>query len=454
MREKKFEEVYDYMVHRINGGDWNAEEKLPSIRELAKELQVHRLTVFKAYQRLKEEKKVFVKDKSGYYILPPSNGSSDFPFIQSHLSDIHQLQVKYQFSQAVIDPNLLPNHYFSEYVKKVFDMYPKVLGTYSTVQGDAELRNVLTDYLMKRHRLFVTVDELLITSGAQQAINLIAQAFIRPRDTVFIERPTYSAAIDIFRHLHATIVPIDIRSSGFDLDLIEELMKQHKPRLFYMNPTFHNPTGFSVPAEQRKRLVELAEIYNCLIVEDDPFHDIFFDKEPPPPFFTYDSEGYVIYIRSYSKYVAPGLRIAVVASRHPLMKVLLTAKSLSDNGSPLLNQKMFLHYFTSERMQLHLEKLRTALHIRKEVMEDTLADTGWEWISPNGGLNLWVKLPEGVNTKTLLTKSLEHSISFVPGTICDPSQEMDSWIRLSYSFLNEKQIVEGLERLKNVAKVR
>jgi GntR family transcriptional regulator, regulator for abcA and norABC len=451
MREKKFEEVYDVMVHRIHRGDWKSEEKLPSVRELANEFGVHRLTVFKAYQRLKEEGKVFVKDKSGYYIQPRTNEGSDLPLMKSHLSDIHQLPVTYQFSQAVIDPNLLPNHYFSEYVKKVFDLYPKVLGTYSTVQGDVELRDVLAKFLLKRHRLYVSGEELLITSGAQQAIHLIAQTFIRPRDTVFIERPTYSAAIDIFRHQNATIVPIDIGRDGFDLDLVERLMIHYKPRLFYMNPTFHNPTGFSIPTGQRKRLVELAETYKCLIIEDDPFHDIYFDKEPPPPIFTYDTEGLVLYIRSYSKYVAPGLRIAAVASRHPLMKSLLTAKSLTDNGSPLLNQKMFLHYFTSQRMQQHLEKLRTALQIRKEVMEQALFETGWEWDSPTGGLNLWVRLPKDVDTNVLLTKALKQSVSFVPGFICDPTHEMNNMVRFSFSYLNEKQIVEGIGRLKDVA---
>jgi GntR family transcriptional regulator, regulator for abcA and norABC len=456
-----YEEVYDYIINRINRGEWKAHDKLPSVRELAKELNVHRLTVFKAYQQLKEKEKVYVKDKSGYFIHPGhvlGLEQFDSPLFssygpKSHLSEIHQIPVTYQFSQAVIDPNLLPNHYFADYVKKVFDLYPKVLGTYSTVQGDEELREALSHDFFKRHQVDVSADELLITSGAQQAINLIAQALIKPRDTVLMERPTYSAAIDMFRHQGATIIPVDIHPDGYDLKKVEQIMKQYKPRLFYMNPTFHNPTGYTVPTVQRKRLVELAEQYQCLLVEDDPFHDIYFEKEPPSPLFKYDTEGYVMYIRSYSKYIAPGLRIAVVASREPLMKILLTAKSLSDNGTPLLNQKMFLHYFTSERMQQHLDKLRIALSIRKEIMEKTLASTGWQWISPKGGLNLWVKLPETISTPLLLSKSIEQSVSFVPGNICDPLNELDSWIRLSYSFMNERQLVEGMERLVGVYKM-
>jgi GntR family transcriptional regulator of abcA and norABC len=335
----------------------------------------------------------------------------------------------------------------SEYVKKVFDLYPKVLGTYSTVQGDEELREVLSAYFLKRHSLHISADELLITSGAQQAIDLISRIAVKPMDTVLLERLTYSAAIDIVRQQGAQIVPVDIYPSGYDLEQVELCMRRFKPQLFYLNPTFHNPTGYTVPAKQRKRLVELAEQYRCLLVEDDPFHDIYFGQEPPPPLFSYDTEGYVVYIRSFSKYVAPGLRIAAVATRSSLMKHLLNAKSLLDNGTPLLNQKIFLHYFSSARLQQHLEKLRIALNIRKDIMEKELSVIDWKWISPKGGLNLWVEIPETLPMEALLERSIDQSLSFVPGTICDPLREPKPWMRLSYSYINEQQVRDGIKRL-------
>jgi GntR family transcriptional regulator of abcA and norABC len=450
-----FEQVYDYILNRIESGEWKAHDKLPSVRSLAQELNVHRLTVFKAYQLLKQNGKVYVKDKSGYFVHPDCSLAAehlDDPIISSyvlkhHLSEIHEVPVTYQFSKALIDPNLLPNHYFSEYVKDVFDLYPKVLGTYSPLQGDEELREALACYFSKRYPFHLSTDELLITSGSQQAIDIVTRVFIKPRDVVLLERPSYSTAIDMFRYQGARIIPVDIGPDGYDLEQVEFYMRQYKPRLFYLNPTFQNPTGYTVPSEQRKKLVELAEQYRCLLVEDDPFRDIYFGQEPPSPLFTYDAAGCVIYIRSFSKYVAPGLRIAVVACRPVLMKTLLTAKSLFDNGTPLLNQKIFLHYFFSSRLQQHLKKLRIALHIRKQMMEEELASTDWKWISPNGGLNLWVKLPETISMDLLLAKSLEQSLSFVPGAICDPLKELTSWIRLSYSYLNEQQLREGLKRL-------
>lgn len=456
-----FNKVYDYVLHRIERKEWKEHDKIPSVRQLASEMNVHRLTVLKAYQLLKQHDKVYVKDKAGYYVQ--STVTKNFEYLdqdnpivsayvkKNHLSEIHQPSVSYHFSQALIDPNLLPNHYFSDYVKEVFDLYPKVLATYSTVQGDLELRETLTHYFINQYKTHLSADNLLITSGSQQAIHLIAQAFIKPRDVVLFERPSYSAAIDIFRAQGAQIVTVDIHPEGYDLEQVEYYIKQYKPRLFYLNPTFHNPTGYTVSVEQRKKLVELAEQYRFLLIEDDAYHDIYFDQAPPPPIYTYDSAGTVIYIRSFCKYISPGLRIATVICQSSLMNSLLIEKSLADNGSPLLNQKIFLHYFSSLRLQQHLEKIRIALQIRKEIMEEELAVTGWRWTSPKGGLNLWVQLPDNVPTELLLSKSIEQSISFVPGQICDPLKQLSSWVRLSYSYANEKQLREGVKRLVAVA---
>ncbi|MDR6881126.1 PLP-dependent aminotransferase family protein [Bacillus sp. 3255] len=463
-----FKQVYAHITARIDRGEWRAHDKLPSVRVLAQELQVHRLTVFRAYQLLKQSNRAYVKEKSGYYVSPnvtkegtewadhagPGSGSSPLPIsspLHNALSDIQQVPVSYQFSQALIDPNLLPNLFLSEHVKQVFDIYPKLMGTYSGAQGDEELREYLCRYMAKQHGLQLTTDEMLITTGGQQAIDLLARIYLRPMDPVLVERPTYSAALDIFRQQGARLLPVEITRDGYDLDQVEHLMKQFKPRLFYMNPTFHNPTGYTVPAPQRKRLVELAERHRCLLIEDDAIHEMYLKEPPPQPFFAYDTEGWVIYLRSFSKYIAPGLRICAVMGRPMALKPLITAKSLADNGTPLVNQKMFLHYFQSDRMQQHLEKLRIALQIRKEIAEEELRRTGWNWTSPKGGFNLWLQLPPQVPVQELLEECLRQSVSFIPGVICDPLKQMSSCIRLSYSFVNENRLREGIRRLIDIA---
>ncbi|USB33793.1 PLP-dependent aminotransferase family protein [Paenibacillus sp. YPG26] len=450
-QQRLFQQVYDLLLEKLAGREWGEHEKLPSVRTLAAKLGVHRLTVLKAYQLLRETGHVYVKEKSGYYVLPEKqredHTSTNVGNYLPESGDCWPVRL-HSFSQALVDPALLPNRYFSEYAKKVFDLYPKVLSTYSSVQGDEELRSVLCRLFAKTHQLHLTADDLLITTGAQQAIDLIARAFVQRGDVVLIERPTYHAAITIFEGYGARLVPVDISPDGYDLVQLEKLMRQHQPRMFYINPTFHNPTGYTVPVRQRKLLAELAERYHCLIAEDDSFRDIYFNEAPPPPVASYDTDGWVLYIRSFSKYAAPGLRVAAVCAQPPRMNLLLQYKYQMDNGAPLLNQKVFLLYLASERLTGHLEKLRIALELRKVAMEETLREAGWTWESPDGGLSLWVQLPEGgVSAEILLERCAQHGVSFSPGIAHDPLREMRSYIRLSYSFVNEAEIKTGMRRL-------
>ncbi|QYK66233.1 PLP-dependent aminotransferase family protein [Paenibacillus sp. S02] len=479
---KLYEQVIHYVTVRIDRGDWQTDMKLPSVRSLAQELGVHRLTVFRAYQELKQRGLVYVKDKSGYYvhasqatghakyagysehssidltIHSESAHAADDPSISAWrgmdgLSRVQSVNANFQFSKALIDPSLLPNRFWGELMMQVFEKHPKVAATYSAVQGDAELREAMAQHFSVDKHFALSPDEVLITSGAQQAIDLIARSLLRTGDRVLIERPAYGPAMEIFRRLGARLTMTDIRPEGYDMDQIEWCMKTEKPRLFYMNPTFHNPTGFTVPDEQRKRLPELAERYGCLIVEDDSTYDISFGQKPPSPIFAYDVSGSVVYIRSYSKYVAPGLRIAAVTCRPQLMNSLLNIKALVDNGSPLLNQKLFLQYFQSPRMQQHIKKLCIALQIRKETMEDSLRDSGWTWTSPAGGLNLWLQLPSTLKPNELLAKSIQESVSFVTGNVFDPiGAEGKTHIRLSYSYANELQIKEGISTLLRISR--
>ncbi|WP_373315861.1 aminotransferase-like domain-containing protein [Cohnella xylanilytica] len=462
-----YRRVYDSLRRRLESGEWGPHDKLPSVRQLAARFGVNRLTALRAYRMLAEENRVYAKEKSGFYASPPvprvganatDSGMDEVepspsgPRPGNPMSEIQSLPVEYQLSQGIVDPGLLPNLFLSEYVKSVFDLYPKLMGTYSNPQGDEELRESVARYLTKDTRVPLSADDLVITTGGQQAIDLLARLYIGRGDAMLVERPTYSSAIDIFRQQGVRFLPVDITSAGYDLERVETLMKLHKPKAFYLNPTYHNPTGYTVPAAQRKRLVELAERYRCLLVEDDSFREMYFGEPPPRPLYAYDTSGWVVHLRSFSKHVAPGLRVCAVAARPGVIRPLVTAKSLADNGTPLVGQKLFLRYFESERFGRHLEKLRIAMRLRKETMEKELAGGGWTWDSPKGGLNLWVRLPEGLSSSELLEESLRQSVSFVPGLICDPLRETDTHLRISYSFVGEAILKEGTRRLTELAR--
>ncbi|NGZ74844.1 aminotransferase-like domain-containing protein [Saccharibacillus alkalitolerans] len=462
---------------RIARGDWIEGEKLPSVRRLSEETGLHRLTVYKAYNLLKDEGLIESREKSGYFLTvsrrpvesgfgsvfkfrPASGGGQEpaeaGPPLPALLGELHSVDCRYQFSQALIDPLLLPNSYLAEEAKRVFDLYPRVLGTYAPLQGDEDLLAALRRYLAETCSFVPEGQELLVTNGAQEAIHLVCEALVRPGDAVLIEQPSYSVAIEIFKHRSARLVPVGIHPEGYDLEELEALMRRYRPVLFYLNPTFHNPTGRCVPAEQRKQLADLAEKYGCILVEDDAFRDIYFGTPPPPPIYGYDTAGNTIYVRSFSKYIFPGLRIGCMAARADIMRRLLTAKARSSGGTPLLNQKVFVHHFQSERSRRHLHKLRIALQLRKEAMETALEGSGWNWHSPSGGLSLWVELPEGVDPARLLADALNggqggETASFVPGSFFDPSGRLDRHIRLSYSLLNERRIAEGVALLREYA---
>ncbi|WP_046212685.1 aminotransferase-like domain-containing protein [Paenibacillus wulumuqiensis] len=456
--KNSFQQISDYMEARIRRGDWQAHEKLPSVRQLSQESGMHRLTVLKAYQQLKESGILYSRHKSGYYVSPPAAGTLTHDselepsLFQGNMGELRHLPARYQFSHALIDPNLLPNHYFAEYMKKVFDLYPKLLGTYAHIQGDMELREMLARYFGRTASFHIDPEELLITSGAQQGIYIVAETWIRPGDHVLIESPTYATALDVFRQKGARLLPVGIHSGGYDMQDIEQKMQQYRPRIFYLNPTFHNPTGLCIPAEQRKQLVDLAVEYQCLLIEDDTCSDIYFDRKPPAPIFAYDTEGYTIHIRSFSKYISPGLRIACIAARKPWMSRLLTAKSLADGGTPLLNQKLFLHYFMSDRLHRHLDKLRIALRIRMEIMQEELDRAGWQYEQPQGGLSLWVRVPEHLSVPHLLRECLARQISFVPGSLFDAAEQSGQYIRLSFSFASETQIRDGMRELLSISR--
>ncbi|MGN7455734.1 PLP-dependent aminotransferase family protein [Paenibacillus pasadenensis] len=459
----KGKRVEEALRSGLRHGRWAAGEKIPSVRTMAEELGVHRLTVLKGYRLLEEEGLLEASYRSGYYVraeVPAgeaagsgvrwSYGAGTACGAESRLSDIHRRAVRYRMSEALLDPTLLPNRFLARHAQEVIASQPLLLSTYSTVMGDGELREAMAGYMQDR-RLELSAEELMVTTGAQQGMDLAFRALLQPGDKALIERPTYSPAIDMLRQLGVRMLPVEIRPDGYDLDRVEKLMAAERPKLFYLNPTYHNPTGYTVPVRQRKALLELAERYRCILIEDEAYSDLYFHEPPPAPLFAYDTEGWVVYLRSYSKYIAPGLRIAFLAARPPLLAAIRPLKALADGGTPLLGQKLFQSFFFSHRMQEHLAKLRVAVSMRKEAMEQALSASGWSWESPAGGLNLWVRLPEGMQASRLLERSLELSAAFVPGPICDPLDAMQDRIRLSYSLLDERRLAEGLARVLEAA---
>lgn len=282
-----YQQIYMQIVERIQSGMLSHGDYLPSLRSMADDLQISLLTVRKAYKQLETKGYIRIEQGKGAYIHKRVN--KDFkpiPYQWQQTKSINVMRSQYvmnqhrkyfDFSQAVLYPRLLPNPFLSDEMHKLLNKDQMILATYGPVQGDKELRVEITNYLKEHQQLVTDPSQLLITSGAQQGIDLIAQTLLKPGDIVLVESPCYGAALDVFVNKGVQIIPVSLDNNGIRSDLIDDICQRKNPVLLYVNPTFQNPTGTVMSKERRMELVELAELYNFFIIEDDSFGEIYFE---------------------------------------------------------------------------------------------------------------------------------------------------------------------------------
>ncbi|ULT57404.1 PLP-dependent aminotransferase family protein [Neobacillus drentensis] len=460
-------QIYQSIVDRIRSGLLEEGLTLPSVRNLSKQLEVSLVTVVKAYKQLEQDgfitstqgKGTFVnakiKEEMGEKEAIPSYDwqlSLQDYLPRSQFARYHIGTQKVHLSSSMIDPKLLPNRYFEHEVQRVLSENPELLSLYGDIQGDSQLRSKMSEYL-KRTGVLSTPENILVTSGLQQGIDLIARTFVGPGDVVVMEAPTYPGAIDIFSGRGATILTVPIDKDGMRIDILQNVCEKHKPKIIFTIPTFHNPTGVVMTLKRRKQLLDIAQSIQCIIVEDDPCSEIYFEKKPPVPLKSMDQFGHVIYLRGLSKTIAPSCRIGILTASGSIFNRLLAAKANADLGSPLLTQKAILPLINSKRMVDHTKKLRTALRIRRDLVLELLtnhAPEGVSWLIPEGGLNLWINLPSSIDSHYLLLEAKKRQITFLPGSACYPAGQENNHLRVSYSYINEELLTHGITTLCNI----
>ncbi|WP_342495879.1 PLP-dependent aminotransferase family protein [Bacillus sp. FSL K6-0994] len=457
-------QIYFSIIDHIQSGLLQQGEKLPTVRDLAKQLNVSLVTAAKAYTRLKDDgylttvqgKGTFVDEQQEQAETPvPSSTSFDWQLSipdylpRSQFAQYHYVEEAINLSSSMIDPGLLPNRYLEKEMQHVLARHPQIMSKYGEIQGDLQLRQVIQSFLEKLD-VPSTPENILVTSGSQQGLDLVARTFIGPDDVVVMEAPTYPGAIDVFMGRGARIITVPVDHEGMNMKQLQSICDKYKPKLIYTIPTFHSPTGASMSMKRRKQLLLLAQSIDCLIVEDDPYRELYFEKKPPAPIKSLDHDGHVIYLRGLSKTLAPGCRIGIITASGSIFNRLLAAKANNDLGSPLLTQKAILPFLTSKKMIDHTKKLRTALKVRRDLMMDVLtkhAPKDVTWQIPQGGLNLWLSFPSWVDTRALLHEARKQQITFLPGSVCYPGEPKQNYIRLSFSYVNEKALAEGVEKL-------
>jgi 2-aminoadipate transaminase len=319
---------------------------------------------------------------------------------------------------------------------------------YSTTEGDPALRAAVAARLGVRG-LPTHPDELLITSGSQQALTLIATVLLEPGDTVLVEEPSYLAALQAFQLAGADVVPVPCDEDGIDPEAAAALAARHGARLLYTIPTFQNPTGRTLPLERREALVALARRGGFWLLEDDPYGELRYRGAPLPPLAAlYDR---VLSLSTLSKIAAPGLRIGWVRAPEPLRRPLTIAKQAADLHSSTVDQAAAAHWLEHVDLDERVGALRQAYGARRDALLGGLADAlppGSAHNRPDGGMFVWARLPEGWNAAELLDRALARDVAFVPGYPFFAGPPDTAALRLSFTTHPPAEIAEGLRRLR------
>ncbi len=302
-------------------------------------------------------------------------------------------------------------------------------------------------------------EDIMITNGAQQGLELIAKIFINPGDSIITEAPSYVGALNSFLSYQPRIHTIPMDGQGLRTDLLEEKLVElarldRRAKFIYVVPNFQNPAGITMSRERRFRLLELAHEHDCLVVEDNPYGLLRFEGEPEPSLRSLD-EGRVIYLGTLSKIFAAGMRIGWVAAPHPILDKLLLAKQSADLCSSTFVQMVAHRYFSSEDWRGQIERLREIYRGRRDAMLEALREhlEGIaRWTNPRGGLFVWVTLPEFIKASEMLAAAIDARVAFVPGTGFFPYRGGESCMRLNFSYADEETIHEGIKRLARVIK--
>ncbi len=358
------------------------------------------------------------------------------------------------FGGGMPAPELFPVREFEEAARYLLPRYGEKMLQYSTTEGYVPLRDFIADY-MRKYGVPAELDNVLITTGSQQALDLIGKTFIDEGDYIITSKPTYLGALSAWNGFAPQYLTVSMDNDGMMPDEIEAHLKNHKVKFIYALPNFHNPKGVSISLERRKKIIELAERYNTIILEDDPYGELRFEGEDITPFVVMKKER-VMYLSTFSKTLAPGTRLGWITAPEFILKKIVQFKQGADLHSSTLDQ--YLVYDLCERgiLKAHVKVIRDVYRKRRNIMLESLEKYMPErddisWTKPNGGLFLWVELPKGIHTGDLLKKAVDRKVAFVPGYNFFPGgNEGFNTLRLNFSNANEDNIRIGIERLGNL----
>lgn len=323
--------------------------------------------------------------------------------------------------------------------------------SYGPAAGSKDLREVVLKYLLEPNGIEASVDNLVITSGSLEVMNLMCQAFIKEGDVVLVESPTFVQSALIFQLFGATCIPCAMDENGLIMDEVEAKMKQYKPKLLYTIPTFQNPMGVTLTADRRKKLAELASRYDVLILEDDPYRALRYSGEDIKPVKCYDTDDHVVLAGSFSKIFSPGSRLGYAVTSKEIATKLADAKMSTNTHSPAVSQVLAAEFFKRGYYPEHLEKIRAFYKVRRDAMLaalDKYMPAGTTHTVPDGGMFVWVTLPEQIDTTELLDEAVKKiKVAFVAGNVFYVEDKGHNCLRLSFTSVSPETITDAIRML-------
>jgi 2-aminoadipate transaminase len=357
------------------------------------------------------------------------------------------------FAGGLPAPELFPVDAIAEAHAEVLAKEGRAALQYSTTEGFGPLREWVVDRLARRG-VRASADQVLITNGSQQGIDLVARILLDRGDTVAVENPSYLAALQNFAGYEAQFAPIDSDDDGMQPEAMERVFAEKRPRLVYIVPEFHNPKGTTLSLARRAHLVKLAQAHRVPVLEDNPYGELRFRGEAPPPLAALDDAGVVVHLGTFSKTLAPGMRLGWLVGPKELVRAAAIAKQAADLHTATLAQRVAVALLSRFDYDAHLAQLRRVYGERCVAMLDALERhlTGARWTRPDGGLFIWAQLPSGLSADGIFAAALREKVAFVPGSSFYAETPRHDMLRLNYSNRPPELIEEGIARLGKVVR--
>ena len=466
-----YRQISDHIRHEVADGRLEAGDRLPPIRDLAKELGVNRDTVALAYEELVTAGVAVSTVGRGTFVTPvdASNAPSAEEFhtalapLTERLLDFERARPQFgsttnavPMHSLVPDQSLYPADEFRRVLNRVLQQSGPELLLYGSPQGHLGLRETLADRFQK-DGIDIDANGIVLCHGASQGISLGLRLFAQAGDVVALEEPTYSNAIAAIHGLGLKSAPVPMRDAGPDLAALDRILAQPEVKVFYTIPTFHNPLGTTTSVDHRRRLLEIAARHRKPVIEDGYETDLRFSGRSVPSLAALDRTGIVLHLFSFSKSLFPGARVGAITARGRLIEALLALKQATDLSDALPLQAALAEFAACGAYDRHLGRVRRVLRERCDALLDALATempSGTRWTHPEGGLQVWVELPESVDTRDLLSDAAVAGVLFAPGSQFNHDGRPSNCLRLTFAMAEPEALRVGVSALARVVAER